>query len=166
MKSPHAVSVVLLILISTSLAKPSPLLPDHKLTPGVASNQSAKTLCAKSFHTRDERSVSEKTKNLVYAEYGIKSRKPHEYEVDHLISLELGGKNDIKNLWPQSYVSKPWNAHFKDQLETRLHWMICHKRISLQQAQREIASDWIASYKKHISSKPRAKLPPPETSAH
>jgi hypothetical protein len=40
--------------------------------------------------------------------------------VDHLIPLELGGSNDIANLWPQSYVTV-WNAHMKDRLENRLN---------------------------------------------
>jgi len=152
---------VLLLCGSTAFAKTAPLRPNHKLTPGVAAKVTAATLCAKQFHTRDERHVTELRKKLVYEEYGIRSHQPKEYEIDHLISLELGGSNDIKNLWPQSYVTKPWNAHVKDQLETRLHWMICHKKITLRQAQREIAADWIACYKRHIAPKPLSKLPPP-----
>ena len=148
------------VLVAVPAMAAPPLLPNHKLTPGVATNLSANALCAKSFHTRDERLVTDKTKRQVFQEYGI-TPKPHEYEVDHLISLELGGSNDIKNLWPQSYVSKPWNAHVKDQLETRMHWMICHKQITLKQAQHDIATDWIAAYKKYISPQPLAKLPPP-----
>ena len=73
----------------------------------------------RTFHTRDERSVNEATKQKVYAEYRIRTHRPGEYEVDHLISLGPGGSNDIKNLWPESYVTRPWNAHVKDQLETR-----------------------------------------------
>ena len=49
------------------------------------------------------RNVSAATKRAVYAEYGIASHQPGKYEVDHLISLELGGSNDIRNLWPESY---------------------------------------------------------------
>lgn len=45
---------------------------------------------------------------------------PHGCEVDHLISLELGGANAIENLWPQPFDGK-WNAHVKDRLELRLH---------------------------------------------
>src|SRR5882724_4941468 len=126
---PNLIYLIALLVAAPAMAAP-PLLPNHKLTPGTATNLSADALCAKSFHTKDERLVTEKTKQLVYKEYGITARKPHEYEVDHLISLELGGSNDIHNLWPQSYVTKPWNAKVKDQLETRLHWMICHKQVT------------------------------------
>jgi hypothetical protein len=167
MKTPlKECALVLLLWGSTAFAKTAPLRPNHRLTPGMVTNVSAQALCAKQFHTRDERHVTKSQANHVYEEYGIMSRRPREYEIDHLISLELGGSNDTRNLWPQSYVTTPWNAHVKDQLETRLHWMICHKRITLKQAQKEIAADWIACYKRHIASKPLSKLPPPETSAH
>lgn len=160
MKMPVRLFLLTALLVATTVVAAPPLLPNHKLTPGVATNLTADQLCAKSFHTRDERFVTEKTKQLVYKEYGIASHKPHEYEVDHLISLELGGSNDIHNLWPQSYVTQPWNAHVKDQLETRLHWMICHKQVTLTQAQHAIATNWIAAYKKYIAPQPLAKLPP------
>ena len=146
----------------SSAATTPPLLPNRKLTPGRAATITADTLCQKTFHTRDERLVTDATKQAIFAEYGITSNKPHEYEIDHLISLELGGSNDSKNLWPQSYITKPWNAHVKDQLETRLHWMICHKQVTLKQAQHDIVANWINAYKKYISPTPLAKLPPPK----
>jgi hypothetical protein len=42
--------------------------------------------------------VSGHVKAQVHREYGIASHQSGEYEIDHLISLELGGSNDIKNL--------------------------------------------------------------------
>ena len=75
-----------------------------------------------------------------------------QYEVDHLISLELGGANDIKNLWPQSYVSTPYNARMKDALENKLHAMVCANQITLVEAQKEISTDWIAAYKKYVTN--------------
>jgi hypothetical protein len=42
-------------------------------------------------------------------------------EIDHLISRELGGADEVANLWPQSYGGQPWNAVLKDKLENRLH---------------------------------------------
>src|SRR6185437_11372059 len=38
-------------------------LPDHMLTPGLATNITRDKLCAKTFHTRDERFVSERRKH-------------------------------------------------------------------------------------------------------
>jgi hypothetical protein len=67
-----------------------------------------------------------------------------------LISLELGGSNSIKNLWPQSYRTKPWNARVKDRLENRLHELVCSGQLDLATAQRDIATDWISTYKKYF----------------
>ncbi|HVI91157.1 MAG TPA: hypothetical protein VM659_22855 [Dongiaceae bacterium] len=56
-------------------------------------------------YSKTVRNVPTAEKNTVYREYGITNHRTGEYEVDHLISLELGGSNDIANLWPQSRVS-------------------------------------------------------------
>jgi hypothetical protein len=42
-------------------------------------------------------------------------------EIDHLISRELGGADDVKNFWPQPYGTHAWNAVLKDRVENRLH---------------------------------------------
>jgi len=47
------------------------------------------------------------------------------YEVDYLITPELGGADDIKNLWPQPFTAKNWSAYTKDDLEDRLHELVC-----------------------------------------
>jgi len=80
------------------------------------------------------------------------SHRAGEYEVDHLISLELGGSNDIANLWPQSYVSEPFNAHIKDKLENKLHALVCSGRITVETAQKAIANDWTAAYRQYVGS--------------
>jgi hypothetical protein len=66
-----------------------------------------------------------------------------------LISLELGGSNSVKNLWPEAY-DLDWGARVKDALENKLHTMVCSGDISLERAQHEIATDWIAAYKKYF----------------
>jgi hypothetical protein len=70
-------------------------------------------------------------------------------EIDHLIPLLLGSTNDISNLWPQRYSGTPWSAHIKDKYENFLHAQICAGKMTLEQAQKEISSDWIAGYKSH-----------------
>lgn len=127
----------------------SPLLPDPKMTPGATLPVTSGDICV-SGYSKKVRNVPSSVKKQVYAEYGITSHRPGEYEVDHLISLELGGSNSPKNLWPESYLTQPWNAHVKDKLENALHAEVCAGKIDLPTAQREIATDWIASYKKHF----------------
>src|SRR5258708_1779653 len=84
--------VAVLIVAVVHVHAESAAMPNPKLTPGDAGDLSAKQLCDSKFHTDQVRSVSEKEKREVYAEYG---RANHEgacakgCEVDHLISLEL-----------------------------------------------------------------------------
>jgi hypothetical protein len=94
----------------------------------------------------------------VFREYGIPNARPEDYEVDYLITPELGGASDIRNLWPQPFASAPWSAYRKDDLEDRLHELVCAGSLDLGSAQREIATDWIAAYKKYV--KPGKALEP------
>ena len=125
------------------------VLPNRTITPGVARIVDVNTLCTTS--TSLVRNVPQSVKETAYASYGLKGNDrtscTQGYEIDHLISLELGGSNDIKNLWPQSFCGAN-NAHIKDALENKLHAMICSKQITIQDAQSCIATNWIICYSK------------------
>jgi len=82
--------------------------------------------------------VSAATKLLVYHSYGLLIHKLGQYEVDHLIPLELGGSNAIANLWPEPAPG----YHAKDRVETVLHHRVCDARGGLIKAQEAIAADW------------------------
>lgn len=120
--------------------------PDATLTPGATRQVTLHDLCTPGSSGK-ARAVSAKTKRAVYARYHVTPR-PGAFEVDHLISLELGGSNDIANLWPQPYFGKV-NAHDKDALENKLHALVCRGAVSLDEAQRAIASDWTAALAKY-----------------
>jgi hypothetical protein len=133
-------------------------LPDPKVTPGVATDLTAKQICRKKWGA-DARHVSAAMKRQVFENYGLSGNddeacEPDAHgrrcEVDHLISRELGGADDIKNLWPQPYGTQPWNAVRKDRVENRLHKEVCAGRISLERAQREIADDYRVSYRRYF----------------
>jgi hypothetical protein len=109
--------------------------------PAVTQANVHQTICV-SGYTATVRNVPQSEKDEVYREYGITSHAPGEYEVDHLISLELGGSNDIKNLWPEPYAG-PDNARTKDGMENRVHDDVCAGRITLAQGQDEIAHWWM-----------------------
>lgn len=80
--------------------------------------------------------------------------QPGGCEIDHLISRELGGADDVANLWPQSYVGE-WNARLKDRLENRLHREVCAGRLTLEDAQGGIAQDWKAMFTRYYGAAPR-----------
>jgi len=123
----------------------SPILPNEVMTPGVADPRGTRENICLSGYAGSVRNVSSRTKQQAFDLYHL-DRTKDKYEIDHLISLELGGSNDIKNLWPQSFTTKPWNAHVKDKLENRLHREICDGIITVQEAQIAIADDWIKTY--------------------
>lgn len=127
----------------------APILPDASKTPGDVLEVASSDVCT-SGYSKLVRNVPSALKRQVYESYGITHREKGEFEIDHLISLELGGSNSVRNLWPQSFLTQPWNAKVKDQLENELHSEICSGKIDMKTAQQEIASDWIAAYKKHF----------------
>ncbi|MCL5798229.1 MAG: HNH endonuclease [Patescibacteria group bacterium] len=120
-------------------------LPDTRCTPGAIITQTTKDEICQAGYAKSVRNVSESEKKQAYAEYGIFSHATGEYEVDHLVSLELGGSNDIANLWPEAAAPTP-GFHEKDKVENYLHKMVCNGSITLVQAQQEIATDWLQVY--------------------
>ena len=138
--------------------------PDPKCTPGAAfSNVTAADVCA-SGYSSSVRDVSTTEKNQVYAEYGITSHTTGQYEVDHFISLELGGSNDISNLWPEPAKPTP-GFHEKDKVENYLHGQLCSGKITLAQAQQDISIKWLTIYNSVYGSvAPAATAPTPSLS--
>ena len=125
------------------------LRPDPAFTPGMTRSVRLADLCAAN-HDEVVREVPAALQQRVLGEYGIKGMPSDEYEVDYLITPGLGGADDVRNLWPQPHGNTLWNSYVKDQLEDHLHGMVCDGRLSLQVAQRDIATDWIAAYKKYF----------------
>jgi hypothetical protein len=109
-------------------------LPDYHCTPGTSfSTVTARQVCTPGY-SKGVRDVSEALKRKVYLAYGIRRHAPGAYEVDHLVSLELGGNNSQRNLWPERQPG----ARGKDRLENSLHARLCAGDISLRKAEAEI----------------------------
>lgn len=141
--------IILMLLSTAVLAEDRPIKPNPTLTPGAVLTQDLKVLCVPGY-TSTVRHVTNKIKRQVFKSYGLQNAKTNEYEVDHLVSLQLGGSNDIKNLWPQSYLTVPLNAKKKDGLENRLHSLMCKGKISAEEVQKLIATDWTVAYNKYM----------------
>ncbi len=127
---------------------PAVFVPDARLTPGATVLAGRQEVCSTS--EPKNRMVPVSLRKQVLEEYGVGNAEPRAYEVDYLITPALGGADDIRNLWPQSYAADGWNARVKDALEDRLHEMVCDGQLDLTTAQREISTDWIAAYKKYF----------------
>jgi hypothetical protein len=80
--------LLLLPLAGSVQADPahSPILPDPTMTPGDVLTTDAQVVCQPGY-ARSVRNVPQSVKNQVYRQYGVTSRQPHEYEVDHVRHL-------------------------------------------------------------------------------
>lgn len=134
-------------------------MPDPGRTPGsidpsVTDDNVGQTICVAGWASR-HRPPSAYTSALKVAqilEYGYADRDPRHYQEDHLVPLELGGAaRDPRNLWPEPETATlpdgtAINADEKDDLEDELHRRVCAGTMTLSDAQRAIAGDWIAAW--------------------
>jgi hypothetical protein len=136
-------------LTFTSVLLDSQTAPNRSLTPGATRPVTITEICS-APHEEVVEDVAVPLRQMVLHEYGISNARPEDYEIDYLIAPRLGGTEDIRNLWPEPYRTRVWNAHVKDALEERLHEMVCSGKLDLSTAQHDIATDWIAAYKKYF----------------
>jgi hypothetical protein len=129
-------------------------VPDPRCTPGgINPSITAERLRDSGFRTGSVRNcqTSEAEKHVTYRWYGI--QKPHSNsgenqvcELDHLVPLELGGADGLGNIWPEcgpdATVLQDRYFKVKDHVENYLADEVKAGRISLDVAQKGIASDW------------------------
>ncbi len=125
-------------------ARDSGKLPDPRCTPGsadpaVTQATIGSTICVRGW-TATVRPPSAETTALkhdvAYPAYSVPPGTVS--ELDHLVPLELGGSNDITNLWPETGPVP--NA--KDPVENDLRADVCAGQLTLTAAQQAIAADW------------------------
>lgn len=127
-------------------------LPDvpGALNPDVTQATIHQTVCVSGWTktVRPSVSVSNRIKREKLATLADKTMS--DYELDHLISLQLGGApDDPNNLWPEPYAG-PCGARRKDRIETALKREVCAGKITLKQAQDAIRTNWIEAYRKYV----------------
>jgi hypothetical protein len=129
-------------------------IPDPNCTPGAINpTLTVDILRNPNFRTRcvREQATTEQQKATTYSLYNI----PHPTnntgasqtcELDHLISLELGGADTLDNIWPQCGPSEvSLSQRFfkeKDGVENYLAKLVRNGQMDLGEAQRGIATDW------------------------
>jgi len=143
---------MLTLLVAALLQFPQPIRPEPSITPGATRPHVTRDSVCRPRAATDARHVLPSVRRAVLQAYHIPARVADRYELDHLISLELGGSNDARNLWPETY-SGQWNAHRKDALENRLHHLVCAGRLPLGVAQGAIRADWIAAYRRYAAGR-------------
>ncbi len=153
----HSLKTLLIVVVVSIffavpvLAQPLGVLPDPRLTSGAVDSAVTQanimsTICVHGYTARVRHvTAAEKREDLARYHQALPDWPAGPYEIDHLISLELGGSNDIRNLWPEPYTG-PLGARKKDRVENYLHRQVCAGKISLKDAQEEISHDWVKVY--------------------
>lgn len=127
------------------------LRPRPDLTPGATREVTVTEICG-AARFRRQGGITNATHQRIFDRYGTDFADAEHYELDYLITPELGGSDAPSNLWPQPFSRTLWNAYVKDELERYMHEEVCAGRLALAAAQREISTDWIAAYKRHFST--------------
>jgi hypothetical protein len=132
-------------------------LPDRRCTPGavnpaVTQATISSTICRSGWTAtvRPPERVTEPEKLASLRAYGETGASRYEY--DHLVPLELGGAvNDPRNLWPEpDYpVSQGFYLNPKDKVESALKRLVCAGLLTLAEAQRQIAVNWVAAMRRY-----------------
>ena len=139
-------------------------LPSRELTPGADfPDVTEGDVCGLNY-ARSVREPRFHTKVEAFTPYGVSIHERGTYQVDHLIPIALGGSNSTTNLWPQP-LAGPRGAGQKDALEDRLHVLVCAQKLTLEQAQALIATDWLKAYDRYMQRAPGPKASPSSPTA-
>jgi hypothetical protein len=128
--------IILISILICTLSSGS--LPDPKKTPGdVYQSVLLDWVCNRETDTPQ---LYQRTIIAVFKSYGIpiNSETYKTYRLDYLVPTELGGTNNIKNLWP----IKNSDYYKKKAIERDLFRCACNGLISLKEAQAVLMKDW------------------------
>jgi hypothetical protein len=116
--------VVLGVQIRTTNCIMTNNLPDITCAPkATIKTATNKQICGRIFPTSTG-NISETTKSMIYNSYNHSSYTPGQYEINHLMSLGLGGSNELANLFPEP-ASPRTGFHEKDLVKNYLHNRVC-----------------------------------------
>jgi len=137
---------------------PNKLLTPGAINPAVTQANIHSNICVSGW-TRTVRPPVTYTNQLKYSQLhsgynldGDVSLKV--YEEDHQVPLEIGGSPaSVQNLWPEPRNIR-LGAALKDQLENRMHDLVCSGQVTLKTAQSVFMNNWESGYKKYIGPLP------------
>ncbi len=107
-------------------------MPDPVLTPGEGGP-----------YLLSREAIPIAAKREVFARYGLEFGDP-KYVTAYLVPGSLGGTNHPKNLFPV----KPWFLTLKKRLDKALTNEVLEGHLTVGEARREIAADWLAAMRK------------------
>ena len=138
-------------------------LPNTKVTPGAVNPNVTQanirtTICVSGWTATVRPPVSYTNKlkfdqlNSGYNLGGDLNMK--DYEEDHIVPLEVGGNpTSPLNLFPEPRHIK-LSAYLKDQLENRIHRLVCSGELTLKAGQAVFLTNWEKGYSKYVGPLP------------
>jgi len=138
-------------------------LPNVKLTPGAVNPSVTQanirtTICVSGWTATVRPPVSYTNKlkfNQLNSGYNLNGDlNMKDYEEDHIVPLEVGGNpSSPLNLFPEPRHIK-LSAFLKDQLENRIHRLVCSGQLSLKSGQAIFLTNWEKGYAKYVGPLP------------
>ena len=138
-------------------------LPNIKLTPGainpaVTQATIRKTICVSGWTATVRPPVTYTNQlkyNQLHSGYNLDGDlNMKHYEEDHIVPLEVGGNpSSPLNLFPQPRNIR-LSAYLKDQLENRMHQLVCSGQLTLKVAQQVFLTNWEKGYQKYLGQVP------------
>jgi hypothetical protein len=141
--------------LSTVYAADTPGLPNSNLTPGQTRKVTKDQICSADYQA-SVKPISDSARKEAFGRYGLRDVDSKSEVLDFLVPVELGGSNDIENLWPQPTRGE-WSATQKDALEQKLHEMVCDGSLTLKDAQNAIRKNWVQAYQRYMTEPKRAQ---------
>lgn len=141
----------LLLMLSATLMLPSQANAAGAIALQVTQKNISSTICVSGYTKTVRPSVNytNRIKKSMLSTAGIEAAASSRFELDHIIPLALGGHPSAL----ANFQLQPWEggsgARRKDVLEVKLQCLVCEGKISLEEAQREIAGDWLVASRKH-----------------
>lgn len=138
-------------------------LPNIKLTPGainpsVSQTNIRSTICVSGWTATVRPPVTYTNQlkyNQLHSGYNLNGDlNMKDYEEDHIVPLEVGGNpSSPLNLFPEPRNIR-LGSYVKDQLENRIHQLVCSGQLSLKAGRAVFLTNWEKGYQKYMGQLP------------
>ena len=130
---------------------------DPAINPAVTQETIGETICAPGYaaKVRPPWYILARFKFKLLTQRGESWRDARKYQLDHIISLCLGGApRDLSNLQLQTWEE----AKEKDHVKIQACRCVSNGMVTLAEAQRDLATDWRAAFQKYERCQMRGHL--------
>lgn len=122
-------------------------MPKAALTPGAVTTTNTTEVCNRT-PAQNAQPIPGSFDAEVLSEYGIGPAKQGRYLLDLLVPISLGGAMTLSNIWPAAVEGTGFVQ--KAQLDHILKDDVCHRFLTLRQAQRALETNWYVAWLKYV----------------